>query len=428
MDLDDLLDEWRHFTLREREKEKFFSVEPDVLKNIKGRFSHCLIEKLLTSRIISKVAIKNALIGAWRTREDFEVELIGKNLFLFKFECNFDKDWIFKNGPWFFDKYLLILEQPVVNVSVSEIEFKKAAFWLRLFNLPLEFRNKQMAKKLGDSLGEFLEVECDKEEFCGGNSMRIKVRLDITEPLCRGFMLKSEEIREGCWIAIRYERLPEFCFKCGRIGHVLKDCHDKQKEEMQEQSRLEFGMWLRFQGFGNQSKKPNSNQNNDNDQPKQKDLDAEGVEENQNMAMEGQEVNLAGDSSPVYEEPGICIREENILEKLKDQGMFEEGNKEIDLNRSGFLNELAKESDKISSDSFTNSAGVEISSKKKSSWKRRARLGSKELQNKSDISLQKRKRGEESEEGSKKSKTGDGEDMVTWMTLKIWQWLQGSPA
>lgn len=150
-----------------------------------------------------------------------------KNLFLFKFESLNDRRWILNNGPWLFDKNLLILEEPVANRRITELEFKKEAFWIRLINLPIGFRNKIVAEKIGNNLGNFLEVDCDKDDQCWRNNMRLRVLLDIIEPLQRGFMLKLKEINRDCWITIRYERLPKLCFKCGRIGHVAKDYQDK---------------------------------------------------------------------------------------------------------------------------------------------------------------------------------------------------------
>lgn len=191
---------------------------------------HCIIGKLLSSRIISPIAIKNALKGAWKTRRNFNVESSGRNIFNFKFECQGDRDWVLDNGPWTFDKYLIVLELPTANQRAMEMEFKKADFWIRLINLPTGYRNRKVVRKIGNSIGEFLEVGDGNEEISWGNSIPIRVRLDITLPLLRGFMLKAPRVQGNCWVTIHYERLPEFCFLCARIGHIAKEC-ELDKEE-----------------------------------------------------------------------------------------------------------------------------------------------------------------------------------------------------
>lgn len=140
---------------------------------------------------------------------------------------------MFKNGPWLFDKSLLILEETKANLRTSELDFKMVAFWLMFINLPIGFRNKKAAEDLGNNLGRFLEVDGDKEDLCLGNNLRIKVMIDITEPLPRGFMLNAEGVSKECWVSIRYERLLKFCYKCGRIGHIDKECTNKERNEQE---------------------------------------------------------------------------------------------------------------------------------------------------------------------------------------------------
>ncbi|KAK3221474.1 hypothetical protein Dsin_008499, partial [Dipteronia sinensis] len=56
--------------------------------------------------------------------------------------------------------------------------------------------------------------------------MKVKVLLDISKPLKRWLRLKLDKSDNIVVVALKYERLPEFCYACGRIGHGIKDCPD----------------------------------------------------------------------------------------------------------------------------------------------------------------------------------------------------------
>lgn len=74
--------------------------------------------------------------------------------------------------------------------------------------------------------------------------MMIKVLIDLNLPLKREIMVKFKE--KNLRVHFKYERLPTFCFVCGRIGHQLKDCEaledltEEGFEELEEQD-LSFG-------------------------------------------------------------------------------------------------------------------------------------------------------------------------------------------
>lgn len=182
------------------------------------------------------------------------MEIIDKNIFLFQFDSRDDRERISRNGPWFFDKSLLVLEAPKINQRSFDMEFKQVDFWLRIINLPIGLKNEKVAKKIGNNLGEYLEMDINKNDTYWGNNIRIRVKLDISKPLRRGFMLRTEEADKACWITITYERIPEFCFQCGIIGHVAKECKEKGSREEENKANFEFGMWMKCQGFNRPGK------------------------------------------------------------------------------------------------------------------------------------------------------------------------------
>ncbi|CAN0857900.1 hypothetical protein LINGRAHAP2_LOCUS6981 [Linum grandiflorum] len=53
--------------------------------------------------------------------------------------------------------------------------------------------------------------------------MRLRAQVDVLKPL-----KKQKKIRkpDGEWVVseLKYEKLPTFCFTCGRMGHVDRLC------------------------------------------------------------------------------------------------------------------------------------------------------------------------------------------------------------
>lgn len=80
-----------------------------------------------------------------------------------------------------------------------------------------------------------------KIEKAGNNAYLCKfksgTRQESTEePLKRGTNVKIGSMAEKTWIPITYEKLPDFCYYCGKLGHVFQECTeigaDSSKEKI----------------------------------------------------------------------------------------------------------------------------------------------------------------------------------------------------
>lgn len=100
-----------------------------------------------------------------------------------------------------------------------------------------------MAIHIGNYLGKF--VKFDPKSFDGfwKACLRIRVLVDITKPLKPRMRIKK---LGSDWNILRfkYERLPNFCFYCGIIGHSDKFCELKF-EANSDQRDLKFDISIR---------------------------------------------------------------------------------------------------------------------------------------------------------------------------------------
>lgn len=199
-------------------------VDSEVVLAVASQMKCCLARKLLAPQPIVCDILRRTLSMAWRIESGLSLEKLGKNLFLFSFDRVQDQIRVFRTGPWFFDKFLLVLERLDAMVKPSKMRFHKVAFWMHFFYLPLACMNPSMARRLGNVVGEFEFVDCNSEGQCWGSSLRVRVRIDISMPLQRGVKINIEGPIAGCWIPMQYEKLPQFCAHCGMFDHGSNEC------------------------------------------------------------------------------------------------------------------------------------------------------------------------------------------------------------
>ncbi|KAJ8443394.1 hypothetical protein Cgig2_018827 [Carnegiea gigantea] len=107
--------------------------------------------------------------------------------------------------------------------------------------LPLK-QTVEFSKVLGSQLGIFLSCN-EANLYCGADkSMNFQVELDITKSLRRGIRMVVRG--KTLWIRLGYVKLPDFCYGCGKLGHVLKGC-DAVGDTDSDVSALQYGEWLR---------------------------------------------------------------------------------------------------------------------------------------------------------------------------------------
>jgi hypothetical protein len=229
------------------DEDEAITVEEDEICQDDESFSRTLVGKIWTDSPYNIRAFKQTMIQAWRSRNPIEIQDLNKNLFLFKFATKKEVELVCKNGPWSFDRNLLILNKISGNEQPSELAMDRASFWVRVYDLPLKLRTEGMAKKLGNNIGNFEEMDM-KECNRIGKFLRIRVSLDLRKPLKRGSKLNFQG--KEIWVDFKYEWLPNFCFCCGRIGHQMRDCediedHDEDRFSDLEEKQQAFGPWLR---------------------------------------------------------------------------------------------------------------------------------------------------------------------------------------
>ncbi|XP_042950030.1 uncharacterized protein LOC122282137 [Carya illinoinensis] len=242
LDADNLDELYVSLSLKEKEN-KEVSVEPSRLEEVLERGENCLIMKLLIQKHYNHEAFKQTMRKVWRLVKSVKFHDLNAELTVVEFEDSRDRAKVIREGPWSFDKHLVLLKEFDGLIQISKLDLVKAPFWVRIHDLPLIAQNEYIGKLVGSALGEVLEVDLDKGEMEWGEYMRVQVMLDISKPFLRR---KHLNVGKGasCLVNFSYERLPDICFFCGVLGHTLKDCEVTDAVKV-DQTKLSYGQWLR---------------------------------------------------------------------------------------------------------------------------------------------------------------------------------------
>lgn len=196
-----------------------------------------LFGRVLATRSPNAQALKATMKGAWKLKNEFFFTEIKENLFSFQFADEGDKNKVLTGGPWSFDKALLVLREPGLE-QANRLGFDQCCFWIRIYDLPIAAQTKPMAERIGAVFGGIVEMD-EGDLLISSRFIRMKVKVDLTKALRRGLMLTLGG--KKIWAEIKYERLPNFCYSCGRLGHVELECDNEEAKEYDG----EYGDWMR---------------------------------------------------------------------------------------------------------------------------------------------------------------------------------------
>nr|XP_040258726.1 uncharacterized protein LOC109764082 [Aegilops tauschii subsp. strangulata] len=217
------------------------------------------VGKVMSEKLAHPDAICLSLGRVWCPIKGISCKEIGVNQFLITFLQESGKRKALEDGPWMFDKDLVVVENYVPSRRPEDYLFDNIPIWVRVYNLPLGMMNAESAEDIGNIVGEFVEAGTGADGSAIGRFLCVKIRMQIDKPLMRGFtlddggekedaqrrgkatMMSEEEEDDGSWCRFEYEYLPDFCYTCGVIGHGEKDCTVK----LLKGKKAQFGRWLR---------------------------------------------------------------------------------------------------------------------------------------------------------------------------------------
>ncbi|KAL0325207.1 UNVERIFIED_CONTAM: hypothetical protein Sradi_5090000 [Sesamum radiatum] len=163
-----------------------------------------LVGRLLTPRTFRYDVMSSTLSTLLRPARGMDVRLVGDNRFLLRFNHMVDRDRALMGCPWTFDRNLVILQSVSEDENPLEVDLNWCQFYVHVHDLPLRLMTREAAEDIGYRLGQELTA------------------------------------------ALAYERLPNFCYICAIMGHIMRDCPLEVGGKGTEGGEdLRYGAWLR---------------------------------------------------------------------------------------------------------------------------------------------------------------------------------------
>lgn len=188
-----------------------------------------LVVRVLTNRAVHSEGFIGLFTRLWRGLDGVSIKEIGERRFLARFVSKKDKLRVLDMEPWAYRDNLVLLAETHVGMDAREVEAHHCTFWVQFHGIPPFNMATQVARKIGSIMGRVVEVDQAEGDDCIGRFLRVRLQIDIRQPLMRGAFVHFPN--EGSkWVSFRYEYLPEYCFVCGYLGHPSRTCVEKLGE------------------------------------------------------------------------------------------------------------------------------------------------------------------------------------------------------
>lgn len=210
----------------EIDEEEYRSGVEDLKYSVIGKLSISRGDEAPTT-----MEIKEILMSFWNIVE-LKVIPLGRGVFHILLTNMKDQCIALAAGPIMFNSGVMRLNRWIPGYNALE-KSSVSQVWVRIYNLPLEFRKQQTLFNIGSGIGLPLKIDPHTISLYQGIYARILIEVDMARPLPdRILITKRNQNNQNdfeFFVNLMYESLPKYYQQCGVIGHELKDCRRREE-------------------------------------------------------------------------------------------------------------------------------------------------------------------------------------------------------
>ena len=198
------------------------------------------LARVLRCKSFSHGALIADMRAAWRPAQKVIWRSINSNLFSIQFHCLADWNMAVHKGPWEFRGYGALIITEYDGLSKPEtIQLDRLETWSQIHGLPDGVLKKAgFLKNLASRIGEVQEVQTTLPSGFVGQFIRVRAKLDVNQKLTRFVSFSRAGKTE--FFQVKYEKLPTFCYACGKMGHWHEECGTEEYDT----DKLEWGNFI----------------------------------------------------------------------------------------------------------------------------------------------------------------------------------------
>lgn len=166
--------------------------------------------------------VKATILGIWRNFGQIRIMRAKKNVYTIRVGSEKLARRLIDYSPWNVRGFCFSIRLWPLYHSIDDLQPTRATYWIQAHGIPKEMLSIVNGRKLGNILGSVIEVE-DPAMVGYRGFLRLRIDLNASKPLPTFCQLPCHSgIRR---IRLQYELLKNFCYKCGRLGHMISACY-----------------------------------------------------------------------------------------------------------------------------------------------------------------------------------------------------------